>query len=578
MFRFLVATCLLTVSISVLFSCTHTPQKEISSTVFPIEIAPYVKNWDERKLAALSQYKIIGTCGGFPRINVKTAPGFCVGLIDNGENMVFPRTAAEIAPGKILVVDMGGWAPNNGKLYLLTLTNGKYVRTTVFDAAKSTDKILKKIFDRPHLITKGPDGLYYLGSVSQIVRFDASKPDFIKRMDIVVDNIPNQGLHPLKMFTFDNTGNIYINVGSATNVCQKSGIAFAKNASCLEAEDNNIGQAQVRKYTRLADGKYSKDFKIYAKGLRNSMGLWWHKEKNILIQAENGRDNIKDLDPQLSNANLPHEEINILQEGSNYGWPYCYDNNLVNPEWSYVSCDKMTKPYYLLPAHSSPLSILIYNGSQFPAWYQNRMLISLHGYEPLGHRIIALRRDDNGLPTKEPMSVVYGWNADGTQNLGSPVGLTQMSDGSVLIVEDKSRKVLRLFYDVKAGNGTPIVEIPDKVMEDIAGDQKLAQLKTKLATALSSPNPPIFAQVQSKMIDTNCVGCHTGADARGLELSPYDFEGNEARILSHSKGRQILAHLKGDGFLLMPPDGFKDATETKQMIDLYTKWLTSKGL
>lgn len=566
--------------LSLLFSCSHQPVADAPYDDFPVEIAPYVKNWDERKLAALSQYKIIGTCGGFPKINVKTAPGFCVGQIDSGEGMVFPRTAAEIAPGKILLVDMGGWAASNGKIYLLTLTNGKYVRTTLLDAAKTSDLKIKAMLDRPHLIMRGPDGLFYLSSVSQIVRFNPTKPDFLKNAEVIISGIPAKGLHPLKTFTFDNSGNIYLNVGSATNVCQKSGIAFDRKNECLEVEDNNVGQAQVRMYARQPDGTYSKSFKIYSRGLRNSMGLWWHKTKNILLQAENGRDNIKDLNPQISNANLPHEEFNILKEGSHYGWPYCYDNNLANPEWSYINCDKYSKPYLLLPAHASPLSMLIYNGPLFPAWYQNRMLISFHGYEPLGHRIVAYRRDDNGLPTKEPMSVVYGWNADGTQGLGSPVGLSQMNDGSVLIVEDKNRKVLRLFYDAKAGDGTPIVEIPDKVIEDNLADQKMLQLKEKLDKVLSSPNPPIFAQVQRQMIDKNnyCTGCHTGADARGLELSPYDYEGNEARILTEKKGRAILEHLEGVKRQLMPPDGFKDAAEKKQMIDLFTAWLNSKGL
>ncbi len=571
---------------------TDTQEKYNPNDFFP-ETADYVKNWESRKLAAsvLSQYKITGDCGGFPRVNVKTAPGFCLGQLDDGNGTVFPRTAVEISPGKILVVDMGGWANSNGKLYLLTLTNGKYIRTTIMDAAKSADPKIKIMLDRPHLILKGPDGLFYLSSVSQIVRFNPNTANFLNSAEVIIKNIPNAGLHPLKAFTFDNQGNLFINVGTATNVCQKMGIAFAKKSYCLEVEDNDIGQGQVRKYTRLADGSYDKNFQVYARGLRNSMGLWWHKDKNILLQAENGRDAISDLNKSLSGRNLPHEEFNVVKEGGHYGWPYCYDNGLANPEWSYLNCDKYSKPYLLLPAHSAPLSILIYKGTLFPAWYQNRMLISLHGYEPLGHRIVAYRRDDNGLPVKEPMSVVYGWNADGPQSMGSPVGLSQMSDGSVLIVEDKSRKVLRLFYDPQNGDGTPVVEIPDKVGDDAAADDKEKQLKNKLAEVLQLSNPPLFAQIQNKMIDTSCYGCHSGADARGLELSRYDYIGNEARILSEKKGRQILYHLYGanlykldlpidfqNGFLPMPPDGFKDKKETQDLISLYLAWLKLQGL
>lgn len=575
-----------------LFSgCSHkeTPHQEDFSKVnltppegTDVETAEYVtKNTSRRIAKDPPQYKIIGDCGGFPKINVKTAPGFCLGLLDNGEGTVMPRTAVEIAPGKILVTDMGGWDPSNGKLYLLTLTNGKYVRTTVFNANGSKDANLRAMMDRVHMIAKGPDGFIYMASVTRVVRFNPNQPDWTSRIETVISNLPDVsgGLHPLRAFTFDNNKNLYINIGTATNVCKKEGIQFAKNIVCSVAEKKENGQGQIWKYTRTADGKYSPAYQVYARGLRNSMGLWWHKDKNILLQVENGRDSINELNPSISNRNFPHEEFNVIKEGAHYGWPYCYDNNLQNPEWTHTSCAKMTPPYLLLPPHSSPLSLNIYNGPMFPAWYQNRMIIGLHGYEPLGHRIVAYLRDDNGLPTKRPLSIVYGWNADGTQAMGSPVGISQMSDGSMVIVEDKSRKVLRLFYDPKLGNGTPVDEIPDTVLEDKTADAKMIQLKEKLAKTLSSANPPIFAQIQSKMIDTNCVGCHSGADARGLELAPYDYENNEIRILEHKKGRQILGHLQGNmGLIMMPPDGFKDDAEKKAMIDLYTKWLTQKGL
>ncbi len=564
-------------------ACTH---QEIVNLTPPegndVETADYVSKNTLRRIAKdPPQYKIVGDCGGFPQINVKTAPGFCVGLLDNGEGTVMPRTAVEIAPGKILMTDMGGWDPSNGKLYLLTLTNGKYIRTTVLNANGSNDANIKAMLDRVHMITKGPDGLIYMASVTRLVRFNPLQPDWVKRIEILISNFPDVsgGLHPLKTFTFDNDKNIYINIGSATNVCKKEGIQFTKNSICPNAEKTESGQGQIWKYTRTSDGNYSPKYEVYAKGLRNSMGLWWHKEKNILLQVENGRDSINEINPDLSNRNLPHEELNVIKAGQHYGWPYCYDNNLSNPEWAHLNCSKFAAPYLLLPAHSSPLSLNIYDGPMFPAWYKNRVIIGLHGYEPLGHRIVAYLRDDNGLPAKRPLSIVYGWNADGTQALGSPVSISQMADGSLLIVEDKSRKVLRLFYNASLGNGAPVDEIPDIVLEDKTADAKLIQLKEKLAKTLSSSNPPTFAQIQNKMIDTNCVGCHAGADARGLELAPYDYENNELRILEHKKARQILGHLQGNmGLIMMPPDGFKNDTEKKAMIDLYTKWLTEKGL
>lgn len=564
-------------SIVFLLSCS-TPSIEIKNPeqkkIEP-EVADYVKSWDERKLATLPVYNSSGLCGGFSKIDIKTAPGFCVGLLDNGEGMVFPRTAIEVDAKNILVVDMGGWKESNGKLYLLTLTNGQYIRKTILDAATSKNALVKKALDRPHLILRGPDQKFYLSSTSMIIRLDPLVTPIEKSFEVVIDELPHLGLHPLKVFTFDDQQNLYVNVGSATNVCKKQGIFFDKQPECSEVEDKQIGQAQVRKYLKNNDGTYSKNFIIFAKGLRNSMGLLWNKNLQVLFQAENGRDNIAENNSSLNNANLPHEEFNILSEGQSYGWPYCYDNNLNNPEWSGYNCSTQRAPHMLMPAHASPLSLMTYQGSLFPTWYKNRMLISLHGYEPRGHRIVAYLRDDKGLPTHNPLSIVYGWEAVGNQPKGSPVGLSEMSDGSVLIVEDKNRKVLRLFYEAKNGDGKPVDEIPITIKSE--DEQKIELMKQKIETALASDHPPLFAKVQRLMIDKYCTGCHAGADARGLELAPYDFEGNEKRILENQKQNQILSHLKGENnFAPMPPDGFSTQTEKDNVINLYIQWLNTK--
>ena len=561
-----------------LFSCAHqTPNKTAQEVTFPIEKADYAKNWDERKISALSTYQTSGLCGGLPKIKINTAPGFCVGLIDNGEGMVFPRTAVQVAKNLIMVVDMGGWKESNGKLYLLSTEGGKITRKTILDAATSKDSLVKKALDRPHLIKKGPDGKFYLSSTSMIVTLDPLASPIEKSFKVVIDQIPNQGLHPLKVYTFDGDMNMYVNVGSATNVCQKQGVLFENRSECTEVEDNQKGQAQIRKYLRNPDGSYNQNYIIYARGLRNSMGLMWDAKNNFLVQAENSRDNIAEFDKNLENVNLPHEEFNVVNEGDHFGWPYCYDNNKPNPEWKNKDCSKYKAPHKLMPAHASPLSLLQYTGELFPKWYQGRMLISLHGYEPRGHRIVAYLRDDNGLPTKEPLSIVYGWDANGNQAKGSPVGLTQLEDGSVLIVEDKSRKVLRLFYDAKMGDGKPVSEIPEHI--EPPKNNPAEDLQKKLEKALAQNPPPLFAQIQKNIIDRHCTGCHAGADARGLELAPFDYEANEARIVSNKKEKQILYHLRSENnFAQMPPDGFPSLQEKDEAIKLYINWLQSKGI
>lgn len=561
-----------------LLSCQSVSKKK--SEPFETEEAPYVKRWQERQLAAeKSEYKIIGTCGGLPKVNVKTAPGFCLGLVDSGENMIFPRTAAELDQNNILVVDMGGWAENRGRIYLLKLINGKYQRSVLLDATKLKNTAKKPALDRPHLIKKGPDGLYYLGAAGTISRFNPSAADVESTLELIITNIPKLGLHPLKSFEFHPRGDLFVNVGSATNVCQKDGFYFQKKPNCKEAEENEIGQALVRQYFRETNGTYSPNYKIYSRGLRNSMGLYWSQTHEALIQIENGRDDISNKSTDLSNIDLPHEELNILYPDKHYGWPYCYDNNLLNPEWRHLSCHNFEKPYLLLPAHSSPLSMLNYQGKMFPAWYKNRIIMTLHGYEARGHRLVTFLRDDRGLPTGKPLSIVYGWDKSGSQGLGNPVGVTELKDGSLVIVEDNTQKVVRLFFDAKLGDGKPVDEIPAIVTQSPEEKNRIRNLKIDLDKALGLSQPPLFARIQEKMIDKHCASCHSGADARGMQLNEFDFINNEKRILKKEKSFDILDRIKGKTHLSqMPPDGFESENEKKEIIDLYVQWLNSQKI
>lgn len=558
--------------------CASNQKQAALPEPFEVETAPYVMKWQQRQVAVEpSIYKITGTCGGFPKVNVKTAPGFCLGLIDNGENTIFPRTAIEIANKEILVVDMGGWDEYKGRIYSLKYANGKYTRSVLLDATTLKNPAKKPALDKPHLILRGPDGLMYLGAAGTLSRFNPKAANVEASLEIIISNIPKQGLHPLKAFTFDDQGNLFVNVGSATNVCQKEGIKFKRSNFCTEAEENEIGQALIRKYTRQADGRYSPNYQIYARGLRNSMGLYWSKSNQVLLQLENGRDDISNMDVSLSNLNFPHEEMNIIQEGKHYGWPYCYDNNVINPEWKHLNCESYVAPHLLLPAHSSPLSMINYQGNMFPAWYKNRFIVSLHGFEARGHRLVTFLRNDKALPVGKPLSIVYGWDKNSPQFAGNPVGLSEMADGSVLVVEDNTRKVLRLFYDAKLGDGKPLDEIPEVVVQSEDDKKRIEALRLNLRKALNDPNPPLFALVQEHMIDKHCASCHSGADARGMQLDQFDYVRNENRILQKKKAQDILSRIKGDGHLpQMPPDGFTNPEEQKYLVDLYLRWLNSK--
>lgn len=540
------------------------------------EDVSYVK-LNQRIPSALSKYQISGDCGGLPRVRVKTAPGFCLGLIDSGEGLGMPRAGLAINQNQILITDMGSWQPETGAVHLLTWNGKAYVRQTILNAKNLKEKTKRRLLDRPHAILLGPDGKVYIGAAGVISTFDPLANDVEATLIPVIDGLPKEGLHPLKNMTFDMQGKqLFINVGASTNVCQKYGIQGQKLNLCKDSDESAAGEAHVRVYQLLPNGQFNANYKIYAKGLRNSMGLWWDTDKNVLVQVENSRDAINKFDTSLDNASLPHEEFNVLQEGKHYGWPYCYENVTPSPEWSHIDCQKFEKPYLLLPAHSAPLGLLKYSGDLFPAWYKRRYIISFHGYMPTGHRIVTYKRNDQGLPVGQPLSLVYGWDSDGEQLQGSPVGISEMHDGSLLIVEDKSRKVLRLFYNQSEGDGQAIAELNEASQSENPGSEaaEAAQRKNSLDEKLRAQNSPIFSQIQSKLFDKHCVACHGGASAPGIRFKPYDDVTNAQTIIARNKAQEIYNRISSaPGWPMMPPQGIDDKAELEQLKNLILQWI-----
>ncbi|MEA9355274.1 PQQ-dependent sugar dehydrogenase [Bacteriovorax sp. PP10] len=575
-------------------SCSHlaTPPQAVTASAFPVKFQDtkwmdqedYVRyvNFFTRAPSSLgSVYKMIGDCDGFSMVDVKTAPGFCLGQVYDGTGLKKPRTAAVINDNQIAVADMGSWEPYDGKIVAITFEkNGESTLKDIINSKSFSDPKdpRREIINRPHQITRHIDGLYYVGAATSLLRFNPLAENPISTIEVLVQNLPAEGLHPLKSFAFDESGSIFINVGAATNVCHKNGLGGifgGRKKTCDEAEDQDIGQGQIRRYKMNAQGVVSKSFEIYAKGLRNSVALSWDAKRKILLQGENSRDAIEKNASRLNGSDVPHDEINIVEKDKHYGWPYCYDNNENSPEWEKVKCDSFKKPHMFLPAHSAPLSFMIYQGSTFPEWYKGRLLASLHGFEAKGHRIVTFKRDSNGLPTGTPQSVVYGWDTRGEQKYGSPVGLTEMPDGSVIIIEDMNKKVLRLAYDPSLGDGKPVEEIETgKPVIDALEVSEEENRRLTLLSKIASGNAGPFTKFQAKVIDTTCYICHGGANAPGIQLLRYDDVGNEEKILKANKAKELFSMVSGvQGYPTMPPQGFASDAEKAEAVNLLKLWI-----
>ena len=290
--------------------------------------------------------------------------------------------------------------------------NGKADRTVTFVEGLST----------PHGIDFHK-GYLYIGETNQIVRFKYhgldSEPG---EKEIVVPNLPTGG-HATRTVRFGPDGRMYVSIGSSCNVC-------------IEKDER---RAAILQFSPEGSGG-----KIFASGLRNSVGITWSPETKEMWATDNGRD-------WLGN-DLPPEEINIVKQGGNYGWPYCYGDGIPDPKYGNPEfCTQTIRPAFKMQAHSAPLGLTFYTGKLFPPEYRGDLFVAFHGSwnrtDPTGYKVVRIKIKE-GVP-EQIEDFASGW-LQGLRAWGRPVDVIVGPDGSLYVSDDRGGIVYRIAIDKEA--------------------------------------------------------------------------------------------------------------------------------
>jgi glucose/arabinose dehydrogenase len=168
-----------------------------------------------------------------------------------------------------------------------------------------------------------------------------------------------------------------------------------------------------------------------------------HPGTGAIWVTQNERDN---LAPE--HENLPPEEINILVDGGDYGWPYCYGDRVPNPEYHDAArCSHTIPPALAMQAHSAPLGLsFLTQATRFPAAYRGDLLVAYHGSwnrdVPTGAKVVRVRVSND-----KPVSVedfITGWQTSSGSRWGRPADVAVASDGSVLVSDDSGGAIYRV--------------------------------------------------------------------------------------------------------------------------------------
>ncbi len=306
----------------------------------------------------------------------------------------------------------------DGVLFASIIGNGTVVALPDKDHHGKADRVIAfvKGLNHPHGIAFYK-GYLYIGETNQIVRFKYngfnSSPG---EKEAIVPNLPTDG-HFTRTVGFGPDGKMYVSIGSSCNICEEKD---QRRAAILQFNPDGSGG------------------KIFAKGLRNAVGITWNPETKEMWVTENGRDWLGD--------DLPPDEINIVKEGGNYGWPYCYGDRIPDPKFNKPELCKTTIPaVYDLQAHSAPLGLTFYTGELFPPEYRGDLIVAFHGSwnrsVPTGYKVVRVKIRDGKAEKIEDFAT--GW-LKGERAWGRPVDVVVGPDGSLYVSDDKGGFIYRI--------------------------------------------------------------------------------------------------------------------------------------
>jgi glucose/arabinose dehydrogenase len=286
------------------------------------------------------------------------------------------------------------------------------------DGVADGHRVLFDNVDGPHGLALH-DGWLYIAERTAIgrVRFDTATGRPAGTYERILTGLTADGFHQTKTIGFSPDGWLHLAHGSSCNVC-------------VEQDPRRATMMRMR-----PDGSGAE---TYATGLRNSVGFDWAPWDGALYATDNGRDLLGD--------DFPPDELNRIEQGKFYGWPYVNGFGVPDPDFGgqYQGDLPPTDPVHAFRPHNAPLGIHFMRNAKAPG-HGRTALVALHGSwnrrTPDGYKVVALHWRDDG--TIEESDFLTGFlNEDGI--IGRPAFVTEGPDGAIFVSDDYAGVVYRV--------------------------------------------------------------------------------------------------------------------------------------
>jgi glucose/arabinose dehydrogenase len=396
-------TLALVLSTSYLTGCSNDDEEDEFETAIPeTEDEPTTA-----KIDAFVFYPALATptTGNVQQLKVPT--GFAVNKFAEGVGK--PRMMAVTSAGHVYVSDRDA-----GTVTLLQDTNN--------DGVAERKQVVATLKQAHGLALQGSK--LYIVAVKELYVADINMDGTLSTPRQLLNDLPDGGQHPNRTIAFGPDGQLYISVGSTCNSCPEPNPELA---TMLVANADGSGR------------------RIFAKGLRNTIGFGWHPQTREFWGMDHGIDWLGDDEQK--------EELNKITPGADYGWPYIYGEGKYNPGdrpegMTYAEyAAKTAKPILTYQAHSAPMAMVFYTASQFPTEYQNDAFVAMRGSwnrsKPSGYKVVRVHFE-NGQPTRfDDFLTGFLINND-RSHFARLVGLAVNRDGSLLVSDDTNGVIYRV--------------------------------------------------------------------------------------------------------------------------------------
>jgi glucose/arabinose dehydrogenase/mono/diheme cytochrome c family protein len=482
---------------------------------------------------------------------ITLSPGFCATIF--ADNLGHVRQIAASPAGNIYVNTWSGIYYNSDPIpdggFLVALRDSGHTG--------KADKIERFGESKVQGAAGGTGIAFYRNALyaeinDRIVRYQVQASELApkSKAEVIVSGLPIIGDHPMHPFIIDAKGNLFVDLGSATNDCEEKNRVpnSPGNDPCVEKET----RGGTWRYDANKVGQKFSPAERYATGIRNGEGFAIDGSGRLFV-TQHGRDQLYQDWPQFykpaDGPKLPAEEIVELKHGQDYGWPECYfDGNqkklVLGPEYGGDGgkkvglCANRTPPVAFFPAHWAPNALLIPATTALPAAYRNGAFVAFHGSwnrapaPQAGYNVVFQPMQD-GKASGKYIVFADGFAGDVKEPGRAafrPTGLAEGPDGALYVTDDLRGRIWRITYHGAAG--AQLASAPTPVRgnsawsssnamppEGIHPDVGREDVATLVPPAGSTREKVVLGAkiFHGEVSNGTCAGCH-GSDAKGSPI------------------------------------------------------------